>query len=231
MRIKTAIGVSGGLLAYMFGISIWAWAQVPADALIAIHWNAHGQANGYAGRNALFLTPAISFGLALLLGLIPRLEPRGLNLARSRKAYIATWIAVMVVMAGTTTVVALNAVASGALARPSLVIPVGVGLLLLVVGNYLGKVRSNFFFGVRTPWTLSSDLAWNKTHRLAARLFVIWGLLVLVSVAAPDLSVVVVLGGALVNLVILVGYSYLVWRRDPAKLDIGRRPLARRGEE
>ena len=67
--------------------------------------------------------------------------------------------------------------------RPAMVVLLAaVGLVLMVVGNYLGKVRSNFFFGIRTPWTLSSELSWNRTHRLAGRLLVALGL---VTVATP----------------------------------------------
>ena len=62
----------------------------------------------------------------------------------------------------------------------ALVVGVGVGLLFAIIGNVLTTVRSNFMFGVRTPWTLSSDLAWDRTHRLVGRLFVVTGLVMVV---------------------------------------------------
>ena len=222
MKIKTPALISAAFLVYSFAISGWAWSQLPSGASVAVHWNLQGQANGFAGREALFLTPAISVAIAVLLALIPRIEPRRLNLAQSSKAYVAAWIAIMLLLSLVTTVVALNAVGRGALAAPATAIPVGVGLLLIVIGNYLSKVRSNFFFGIRTPWTLSSELAWNKTHRFAARLFVVWGVLVFVSAFVKELAVPVLVGGAVIVLLAPVGYSYMVWRSDPAKLETGR---------
>ena len=107
----------------------------------------------------------------------------------------------------------------------NLVLSVATGLLFIVIGNVLGKVRSNFMFGVRTPWTLSSDLSWNKTHRLVGRLFVLLGLATIVVgvVGGTTAFVVVLLGGIGVVLVVAFVYSYQVWKSDPAKLKIGER--------
>ena len=222
MKIKTPALISAALLMYDFAIAAWAWIQLPSGATVAVHWNVQGNPDGFAGTEALFLTPALALGIAVLLALIPRIEPRQLNLTQSRKAYVAAWIAIMLMMSLVTTVVALNAVGRGAAAALSTWIPLGVGLLLIVVGNYLGKVRSNFFFGFRTPWTLSSELAWNKTHRLAARLFVAWGVLVLLTAFVKPLAFLVFIGGAVIVLLGPVVYSYLVWRSDPAKVETGR---------
>ena len=59
------------------------------------------------------------------------------------------------------------------------VLTAAIGVMLIVMGNFMGKIRSNFVFGMRTPWTLSSELSWNKTHRLTGKLFMLWGLVVL----------------------------------------------------
>ena len=90
------------------------------------------------------------------------------------------------------------------------------GLMFIVIGNYLGKIRRNYMFGVRTPWTLASELSWNKTHRVTGKLFVVSGLLiVLASFWSPIVAfytmMVTILGAVLFALI----YSYLVWKRDP----------------
>ena len=61
------------------------------------------------------------------------------------------------------------------------VIPFMVGVLFVVMGNYLPKSKSNFFYGIKTPWTLTSEEVWKKTHRLGGKLFVISGLIIIVS--------------------------------------------------
>lgn len=119
------------------------------------------------------------------------------------------------------------ALALTAVGRPidvARIVPVGLGVLFLVVGNYLGKLRSNFTAGIRTPWTLSSELSWNKTHRAAGRLFVGLGLLLLLCglTGSTGATWAVALGGTFAGVAFLFVYSYLVWRRDPEKQAAGR---------
>ncbi len=100
---------------------------------------------------------------------------------------------------------------------------IATGALFIVIGNYLPKVRSNYLMGIRTPWTLTSDLAWYRTHRLGGRLFVIGGLVVIalgVSGADGGLLVAALIATIAVLLVALFAYSFVVWRSDPE-----RRPL------
>ena len=78
----------------------------------------------------------------------------------------------------------------------------------MIIGNYLGKVRSNFFFGIRTPWTLSSERSWNRTHRLGGRLFFGLGLVAVVTPIFPWAGVVALAVGVPVAIVFLVIYSY-----------------------
>src|SRR6202011_202774 len=151
--------------------------------------------------------------IAVLLAFIPQLEPRRLNLAQSAKAYLATWIGTLVVLAGAHLVIVLAAVG-----RPANIVTVTsllVGGLLIVTGNYLGKARSNFFFGIRTPWTLSSDLSWDKTHRLAGRVFVAIGAAMVIAGLTRSGAVFGVVLGILLALIVMVTiYSYFVWRDD-----------------
>jgi uncharacterized membrane protein len=77
------------------------------------------------------------------------------------------------------------------------------------------RVRRNYFVGVRTPWTLSSDEVWRKTHRFSGKLFMLLGLLMIVAAALlPEMAIfVVVMAGALVSVVGMLAYSYWVWRK------------------
>jgi len=90
--------------------------------------------------------------------------------------------------------------------------PILVGLMFVLIGGSLGHVRSNYFFGIRTPWTLSSDLSWDKTHKLGGKLFVILGLIFMVSplVVTGEVWIYGLLGGILVSVVVLVAYSYVI---------------------
>lgn len=211
----------------MLALSAWAWAQIPANAQVPIHWGIDGRPNGYAPKEVgLLLLPVLTAGIAALLAVLPRFEPRSANLARSGGAYAQVTVGVVAVLA----LVHLAAILA-AVGRPLdiiAIVGIAVGGLFVVIGNALGKVRSNFVFGVRTPWTLASDLAWNRTHRLVGRLFVALGLAVL-AVGLTGLSTVlfaILVAGLVVVIAIAFVYSYRIWKVDPDKQPLGRGPGA-----
>jgi uncharacterized membrane protein len=226
MNLRPFLIASAVAIGAMLGLAAWAWGQVPAGQQVPIHWGIDGQPNGYAPKEiALFILPVVTAGLTVVLGLIPRFEPRSANLARSRSAYLQVGIGVLVVLVIAQLAVVLTAV--GSPVPVASVVGAAIGGVFVVVGNVLGKIRSNFVFGVRTPWTLASDLSWNKTHRLVGRLFVVLGLAVVVASLIGSAAWIVVLTAGIAGiLVVAVGYSYRVWKIDPDKQPIGRQPTA-----
>jgi len=218
-----ALVVTAVALAFELGVAAYGFWQVPRGARVAIHWDAVGRANGYADAVFAFLlvpvlTAAISAGLALL----PSIEPRRRNLQMSGAAYTAVWISLLLLMAAVQGAVVFSATGLARSETMARLAPAAVGVVLAVVGNYLGKVRSNFFFGIRTPWTLSSERSWNRTHRLGGRLFIAVGLTAAATSVFPLVGFAALGVGALVVIVILFIYSYVEWSRDPAKLPMGR---------
>jgi uncharacterized membrane protein len=213
------IAVSVAVVAVMLVAGAWAWVSLPPDAQVPIHWGADGQPDGYADKTiGLFLLPAVAVGITLLFVAIPRIEPRRANLERSGKAYGAIWIGVMALL-GALQLLAV-AFAMGAMFDMTAIVLVGTGALFVVIGNYLPKVRPNYMVGIRTPWTLTSDLAWTRTHRLGGRLFVIEGLAfgALGVLGAPgEWLVAAIIAAVVVLLVVAFAYSYVVWKSDPAR--------------
>jgi uncharacterized membrane protein len=111
-------------------------------------------------------------------------------------------------------------VAMGADLDLTRIVLMGTGALFIVIGNYLPKVRSNFLMGIRTPWTLTSDRSWARTHRLGGRLFVLEGLILVVAgllgIGGPVQVGLIIAGVAIIVGVAFV-YSYIVWRDDPER--------------
>jgi len=214
MSIRLPLIVSLLIVAAMAVLSAWAWSLIPDTARIAIHFDANGVANGFADKqHALIILPAMVVGVIVLLGAIPYIEPRRFNLAASAKLYRTAWIGGIALLALAHTTIVLKAL------HAAVDIPVlpAMAVLFMVIGNYLGKTRSNFFAGIRTPWTLSSDYSWEKTHRLTGRLFVLAGAATLASSFtlpvkfAAEIMIVGVLAATLVGVIA----SYVYWRRDP----------------
>lgn len=219
MNRRRLIVFSAVVVAAMVALGAYAWIQLPPGAEVPIHWGPDGTVDGYASKTVgLLLLPLTTAGVAILLAFIPRFEPRRVNLERSGKAYGAIWLGVVTLMAGIQVIVVATTL--GATPNMSRLMLVGIGALYLVIGNYLPKVRPNYMMGIRTPWTLTSDLAWDRTHRVGGRLFVVEGLVFIalgVVGVAPEFLAVAIVGGIVVLLVVLFAYSYRVWKADPAK--------------
>lgn len=226
MNIRPGLIGSGIVLLFILSLSAWAWTVIPVDTKIPVHWGLSGQPDRYGRKTeALLIIPIVVLFESLLFSVLPFLEPRKLNLQRSAKAYFAIWIGLLVFMAILHVILILAAL--GRQIDMNTVMPLLLGALSALTGNYLGKFRSNFFCGIRTPWTLSSELSWSKTHRLGGRLFVILGLCLAATVffANPSLTLVVMFGGFLLVAAITLPYSYAVWRGDPEKHSIGRKAM------
>ncbi len=224
MKLRGATIASATLILGMVVYSAGAWGRLPAGVQLTVRWSVFGRPNGGAAKPVtLLLMPVIAVVLAgVFLGLAPRIEPRRAHLVASRRAFSVGIVATVSVLAAVHV-----AVISAALTHVTLrvaLIPLVPALIVAVLGNYLGAVRSNFFFGVRTPWTLSSELSWERTNRLAGRLLVPLGLVVaLMAVAGWALAGLVTFIVLLVaSMALGVVYSYRVWRDDPQRSDIGR---------
>jgi len=213
-RFGTRIQVA--LIAAMALAGAWARMNLPDGATVPVHFNAYGEANGWASANlGLFVLPWTALVLLAAQWIAPRIVPRGDNLRKSAKAWATLWLAITVVLAlvqGYVIAVSLQ------LAGPAPKLPMLlVGGLFVFMGNMLGKLRSNFTMGIRTPWTLSSDRVWDQTHRFAGKAFVAAGLL-LVVLAMTSLpaqwQVAVILCAALGVAAASVVKSYLLWRQQ-----------------
>jgi uncharacterized membrane protein len=210
--------VSLAIVVAMLLIGAWAWVQLPPGAQVPIHWNAAGEPNGFASKEfAFLLVPAIGLGVTALFWAIPAMEPRRSHIERSGIAYAVAWVSVMLLLLGVQGVTVLAAL--GSTLNVAGLVLIGVGVLFVALGLVMPRVKSNFLFGIRTPWTLSSERSWERTHRAGAVVFVVLGLAfaVLGVTGAAESGLIVVFVGMFIALGALVVYSYLVWRDDPDK--------------
>ncbi len=219
MNRRPMVLASGAVVAAMLVLAAWAWSQLPADAQVPVHWGPDGRADAFADKTVgLFLLPGIAALIAIGLAVIPSIEPRRSNLERSGKPYGATWIGVMLLL-GVMHVLAVG-VALGAELDVTRIMLIGAGVLFVVIGNYLPKTRPNYLLGIRTPWTLTSDLSWTRTHRVGGRLFMLEGAILAISGlldVASGALLGLIIGGLAVIVGIMFAYSYVVWKDDPAR--------------
>jgi uncharacterized membrane protein len=217
MSTRRRLLAAAGLVALSFAVSAWALPRAP-DRVVT-HWNAAGQPDGTMAKlPGLLAIPAIAAVTVGLLAVVPRIDPLRENLAAFRRHY--DWFVVL--LAGFLAYVHALAVAYnlGYPVDPGRLVLPAVGLLFLYVGVLLEEAERNWFVGIRTPWTLSSDEVWRRTHDLGATLFKVAGLVALLGVLVPEYAFWLLVGPAVAVAVMTTVYSFVVYRRvgdgDPA---------------
>jgi uncharacterized membrane protein len=191
------------------GVAAFLYPSLP-DA-VPSHWNIEGEVDGYMSKPwGVIVLPLTAILVFIVMRLIPVISPKGYR----TESFANVMHIFQVTMVGFTSLVAILVLlaASGMNVPINEAIFAALGVMFMVIGNYLGKTRKNFFLGIRTPWTLASDEVWARTHRLAGRLFMLLGLIMFSGVFF-DLPVAFLIGmiGAIV--LVPVVYSYVVYRR------------------
>ena len=187
----------------------WMYPSLPDP--MPTHWDAAGQANDYMAKPwGAAVLAAIPVFMFVIFKLIPVISPRGFR-TESFTEVLNILMTASVLFGSIIGIVSIQA-ALGANFNISTMVLVAVGLLLMVLGNFMGKVRKNFFIGIRTPWTLASDEVWAKTHRLGGWCFVLAGAaMVLMALLAPNVKWIVYI--VVVLALVPVAYSYIAYRR------------------
>ncbi|MGG0485244.1 SdpI family protein [Priestia aryabhattai] len=192
----------------------WIIALPHLPATMPIHWGANGEADGFATKiNAMILTVGIMVLIYFVIAFVPRIDPRKENYKYFSKTYNILLNAVLLLFFFVNMSTILQGL--GYNVPMSYIAPIMAGLVFIIIGNYLQRVRSNYFMGIRTPWTLSNENVWKKTHRLSGKLFFIGGLLILISAFLPDGYKSVILWGSIVLCVAVPYlYSYVAYKKE-----------------
>ncbi len=209
MKFTRSLMVSAIFILIAVGAAVWLYPQLPAE--VPGHWNVHGQVDGYMPRFWGAAMPALMvFGLAVLMVVLPLVSPRKFEIGPFARIYVLLMLVVqaIVLIIGLTVLLA----GAGYAVRVPFVVMLAVGALFMVLGNYMGKLRRNFFMGIRTPWTLASDAVWERTHRMGGWAFVLGGAVLIVGTLAGGMLWPLI---ALVAIAVVapVAYSFVVYRR------------------
>ena len=175
MTIRRADVLGLALVGGAFVLAASLYSHLPDS--VPTHWDYRGRPDGFMPKPlGAFFLPAVAALVWAVLALLPALSPRGFSMERFRATYDAVRSAILAFVVFVCAVQLLVS-AGWQVSLPSL-ITTAIGLLLAVLGNYMGKIRRNFFVGVRTPWTLASEEVWLRTHRVAGGLFAAAGAIV-----------------------------------------------------
>jgi uncharacterized membrane protein len=203
--------IIAGIILFSFILSVYFYSQVPEQ--MATHWNSKGEVNGYMPKLwGLFSMPVVTTGLVLMLLVVPRIDPKKGNIEKFRKYYDKFIIIFVLFMV--TIHLQILLWNTGIRINPNSVLPAGIGVLFYYIGNLIENAERNWFIGIRTPWTLSSDGVWRKTNRLGARLFKAAGIVAIFGVLVPDFAFLFIIIPALFIAGFTIVYSYVEYQKE-----------------
>jgi len=205
--------------------SWWAWPQLPEK--VVTHWGANGQPNGWSSPTfAAFLIPGVMALMTLIFAALPNIDPLKKNYEFHGSVYFLL-VNVIIGFVGIIQAIVLGS----ALGWPfdmRTALPLLLGALFVFMGNLLPRIRPNWFMGIRTPWTLSSERVWRKTHRVGGYAFTVAGLVFIATAFIPmgNSGTAVMLAVIFPMVLWPVVYSYVEWRREKEEAPSGTRPTA-----
>lgn len=206
--------VAIGLTALVWAVSAWYYPSLPQR--VPTHWNIHGQVDGYGDKQwAVFMMPAFIVIMLAIFAFLPALSPKQFEVDSFRSTYLFILVIVVALFAHVQAVILLatwQEVGGGAkwidVGRALLG---GIFVFFALMGNVMGKVRKNFYIGIRVPWTLASDRVWNDTHRLAAWTWVGGGVVGLI-IVLTGLPLPLAVGALLASVFVPVVYSFVHYK-------------------
>ena len=205
-------------------VLMWVISLVPLITLTMIYgkmpdtvptsFGFDGAINAYGPKSTLWMMAGMGPVLALLFQFMPKIDPRKRNYAKFQKYYDIFAIFMELFILG------INSMLFVEILRPGTVsigraVTVLICLLFILMGNMMGKIKHNYFFGIRTPWTLADPDVWNRTHRLGGRIWFVIGILLLpCCLLLPEkVFFVLLMAGILGSTAVLLILSYLWYRQ------------------
>ncbi len=202
--------ISLGIILISFIVGAFVYPQVPD--IIPTHWNAQGEIDGYMDKLwGLFLLPVISLGLFALFNFIPKFEPRKKNLEDFTDYYQG----IILVTIGFLFYIFVLSILSAFGYRFNMIqmMSPAFAALFFYIGVALEKVKSNFFVGIRTPWTISDETVWEKTHKLGGKLFKASGIIAFFGVFFKEIAFLLTIVPILLVSAYAMVYSYVEYKK------------------
>ena len=179
---------------------------------IPTHWNIKGEVDSYGGKNIVWFTVLLPLAIYLLMIYVPRIDPRKESYLKHKKAYeilmnilvpffiMIHWIAIFSAL--------------GYQVSIARIIPIGIGILFIVIGNYMGQIRQNYTFGIKIPWTLADETVWKKTHHVGSFAFILSGLIFIIAgIINKQYSFILAASSLFIALIYVFVYSYLEYKK------------------
>ena len=196
-------------IAIITAVAAYLYPSLPEQ--IPTHWNIQGEVDDYTPKPwGVIVLPLAAILVFVIMKLIPLISPKGFRTDQFMDVINIFTVTLVGFMSGIGLMVLLAA--SGRSVQMNEMVFAALGLLFIVLGNYMSKVRKNFFIGIRTPWTLASDEVWSRTHRLGGWIFVLIGSFMFLN-AFIQFPQAWLIGAIVILALVPVVYSFVLYRR------------------
>lgn len=200
-----------GIALISFAVGIYLYPQMPEK--MASHWNSQGQVDGYMSKFwGLFLMPIFLIGIFLLFILIPKIDPLKENIEKFRKYYDGF---IMIIALFFFYIYALTIFWNlGLRFDMTYLLTPALAALFYYVGVLSENAKRNWFIGIRTPWTLSNENVWNKTHKIGGKMFKAAGIIILVGLFFPKYAIIFIIVPVIFVALYTIIYSYFEYQKE-----------------
>lgn len=186
------------------------WNTLPDT--VPLHWNIQGEIDEYGEKSELILIPILlPLLIYIIFTIVPLIDPKG-KINQMGKKYFALKTAMTIFMSVLALII-IYAVKNESLYNPNYIVLL-IGILFVILGNYLKTLRANYFIGIKTPWTLENETVWKETHKLAGKMWFVGGFIIILSSLIldkkPNFSVFI--GITIIISVVPVIYSFFKYR-------------------
>ena len=199
------------LILLMFALSLFFFPIMPDE--IATHWNGWGQPDGFSEKSVgLFIMPSIVIFISICLAIVPKIDPLRKNIldvADEYYGFILVFALFFFALHGF--MISFNL---GQQFDIRIIVIPGLALIIGYMGFLMSRIKRNYFIGLRTPWTLSSDAVWAKTHKLASKFFYVYAALIFLSTAFSDYLIFVIILPAVAITTITFTYSFVEYSKE-----------------
>jgi len=212
MSTRTTIFITIFLIAFALVFSISVYNRLPEQ--MASHWNENSQVDGYMSRFwGAFMMPLVVLGMLAVFLVIPNIDPLKANIAKFRGQFNTFITLIVAFMTYVHILTMLWNLGYDQFNMGSAMMP-ALGLVFIFAGIMMRKAKRNFFIGIRTPWTLSSDTVWDEIHRIGSVLFIASGIIAMLGVFFENYAIWLVLVPVLGSTIFLLVYSYVLYQRE-----------------
>jgi uncharacterized membrane protein len=198
------------LLPFMYLAYIW--NQLPTE--VPMHWDIKGKIDRYGDKTELILIPLLLPLLVYIIFLvIPKIDPKNKlnkmgNKLQTLKFLMTTFMSILALFI-------IYSAKNQSITNPNYIVLL-IGILYIILGNYFKTIRANYFIGIRTPWTLESEIVWKETHKLGGKMWFVGGIIVVLSSLIldkkPNFTLFAIITGIIT--IIPIVYSYILFKKE-----------------